>query len=134
MSCLIVWGRTRELVAGDLPLGLTLLEAASLAQIQVVLDRQGTALVLADPALIEAERAAVEEWLERGAKLKAVLVAVVEAGRADDVLQRLAFLDDVMMKPVTPQRLRLRLERAFESLHGRRALEQLEAALARKGR
>ena len=42
-------------------------------------------------------------------------------------------MDEVELGPVTPARLRLKLERAVELVHSRRAIHQLESALGRKG-
>src|SRR4029078_2894112 len=41
-------------------------------------------------------------------------------------------LDDILIRPVTPSRLRLRLQRALDVLNNRRVIEQLDGALARK--
>jgi HD-GYP domain-containing protein (c-di-GMP phosphodiesterase class II) len=61
-----------------------------------------------------------------------VLVAVVDHEEAEDTLKHYPFLDEVLLRPVTASRLRLRLERAFETVHGRRVIRQLERALSRK--
>ena len=42
-------------------------------------------------------------------------MAVVEHGDAEETLQRFPFLDEVLLRPVTASRLRLRLERALEA-------------------
>jgi HD-GYP domain-containing protein (c-di-GMP phosphodiesterase class II) len=54
-----------------------------------------------------------------------VLVAVVEPQEDEDVLRRLPFLDDLLHRPVTPARLRLRLERALETIRSRKELHEL---------
>ena len=57
---------------------------------------------------------------------------MVEPEAGDDVLKRFSFLDDILIKPVTPARLRLRLDRALDTIHNRRVIEQLDGALPRK--
>ncbi len=42
-------------------------------------------------------------------------------------------MDDVLLRPVTPVRLRRKLERAIDAVHSRRVIRQLEDALSRKG-
>ena len=133
MSQVLIWGKTREMVSGDLPAGLPTEEVQTLAALQASLDGRGAALVLADPACLEAEREALESWLGAGGKFQAVLVAVAEPRDSDDVLRRFPFVDDLLMRPVSPTRLRLRLERAFETVHNRRVIRQLENVIDRKG-
>ena len=59
-------------------------------------------------------------------------MAVADRREADEVARRFPFLDDVLIRPVTATRLRLRLERALDTINSRRAIEQLDEALARK--
>jgi HD-GYP domain-containing protein (c-di-GMP phosphodiesterase class II) len=132
MANTLIWGKTRDLLAGDLPPAVAAHEVACLAEVQASLDGKGGNLILADPAQIEAEREALESWLKAGGNLRAILVAVTEANQADDVLRRFPFLDDLVVKPVTPSRLRLRLDRTLDTLHNRRVIQQLDGALARK--
>jgi HD-GYP domain-containing protein (c-di-GMP phosphodiesterase class II) len=133
MAYLLIWGQTRDMVAGELPAGALAEEVHSLAALQASLDGRGAALVLAEPKHLEAERPGVEAWLRGGGAAQAVLVAVADAADGDDVLRRLPFVDDVLLRPVTPARLRLKLERAVEAIHSRRVIRQLENALDRKG-
>ena len=105
MSQVLIWGKTREMVSGDLPAGLPTEEVQTLAALQASLDGRGAALVLADPACLEAEREALESWLGAGGKFQAVLVAVAEPRDSDDVLRRFPFVDDLLMRPVSPTRL-----------------------------
>jgi HD-GYP domain-containing protein (c-di-GMP phosphodiesterase class II) len=90
--------------------------------------------VLADPSRLEAERPALEAWLKAGGCSRAILVAVSEPDTADELLRRCPFLDDVLLKPLTPARIRLRLERALETVNSRRIIRQLEEAVARKSK
>ena len=131
MSNVLVWGRIREVFAGDLPAGVTLRQAASLAELQAELERGG-ALVLTDAGQLESERAEIEAWACGQSRRKAVLIAAADAGQAEAVAGRFPFLDDVMLRPITPARLRLSLARAIASLQERRAAEQLQTALKRK--
>lgn len=129
---ILVWGHARELLAEGAPSGVTTQEVASLAELERQTGERG-ALVLADVRALDTEAAALREWLEAGGAQSAALVAVAGVGDvADDVLRRFPFVHDVVFAPVTPALLRLRLERAFEALHGRRMLQQLDAALQRK--
>jgi len=132
MANILVWGTTRELLPGDLPLGITAEEADTLPSLQAALDGQASTLILTSPARLERERAAVEAWARSGAKRRAILVAVCEAHEADDALRRYPFLDDFLIRPVTPARLRLRLERSLDAINSRRVVQQLDDALARK--
>jgi HD-GYP domain-containing protein (c-di-GMP phosphodiesterase class II) len=106
---------------------------SSLAALRTALDGGGAALILADPALVEAEREEVRAWLAAEGATQALLVAVAEPGDGDGVAQRLPFLDDVELRPLSSARLLLKLERAVETVHNRRAIRQLEGALGRKG-
>ena len=133
MAQLLVWGKLREVVQGDLPPGLSAEETYTLDEIKARLDEHATALIVADPARIEAEQAALEQWLKAGGSTKALIVAVAGPGDGDDALRRFPFLDDLLLRPVTAGRMRLRLERALDTLHSRRVIRQLESALDRKG-
>jgi len=130
---LIIWGDRRSMLAGH-PSAATLAdEVRSLAGLEAALDGRGAALVLADPEHLAAERDAVEAWLRGGGSARAVLVAVAASGDGDELLQQFPFVDDVLVRPVSPARLKLKLERAVEAVHSRRVIRQLENALTRKG-
>jgi HD-GYP domain-containing protein (c-di-GMP phosphodiesterase class II) len=133
MTQLLVWGKLREVVQGDLPSGVSAEEVYTLAEVAARLDERTSALVVADPARLEAERPALEAWLKAGGSTKALIVAVASAAEGDEVLRRFPFLDDILVHPVTAARIRLRLERALDTLHTRRVIRQLEGALDRKG-
>jgi HD-GYP domain-containing protein (c-di-GMP phosphodiesterase class II) len=133
MANIVIWGKARDLVLGDFPPGITALEVDSLVSLRASIDGSGATLVLADPARIEPDRDAVESWLKQEGSAHGLLVAVTEASDTDDVLRRLPFLDDAVARPITPVRLRHKLERAFDAIHGRRVIRQLERALTRKG-
>jgi HD-GYP domain-containing protein (c-di-GMP phosphodiesterase class II) len=132
MAGIVVWGKARETVAGELPAGVSLAEVDSLRALRAELGRRGGSLVIADVACLRAEAAEVEAWLRAGGNRQAVLVAVADPGEADGLLGRLQFLDDVLLRPLTPGRLRHRLDRALDALHDRRAVDQLQGALSRK--
>jgi HD-GYP domain-containing protein (c-di-GMP phosphodiesterase class II) len=132
MSSILIWGKTRDVVVGDLPPGMSAQEVDSLSALQACLDGKATTLILADPACLDAEGAALDEWLKGGRSHQAVLVAVTDFQDGDEVLRRFPFLDDILVRPVTGARLRLRLERAFDTIHSRRVIRQLEGALTRK--
>jgi len=131
MSSVLVWGRIREVFAGEMPAGVTLREARTLAELNAELERGG-ALVLTEAAQLEAEAALLESWSRGELRRRAVLVAAADSGEAEAVAGRFPFLDDVMLRPITPARLRLSLGRAIASLQERRAADQLQNALRRK--
>jgi HD-GYP domain-containing protein (c-di-GMP phosphodiesterase class II) len=132
MANILVWGKSRELIAGDLPAGITTDEVDSLAALQAELMDNGSTMVLTDPGHLEAERAALEAWVRGGGNRRSLLVCVTDSGEADDAIRRFPFLDDVLLKPVTAARLRLRLDRALDAVNSRRVIEQLDEALVRK--
>jgi HD-GYP domain-containing protein (c-di-GMP phosphodiesterase class II) len=132
MAHLLVWGKTRELIAGEIPAGITTEEVDSLAALQSAVDAKGSALVLADPARLDAERTLLEAWTRSGGNRRALLICVAETAEADELIRRFPFLDDVLTKPLTAARLRLRIDRALDTINSRRVIEQLDDALMRK--
>jgi HD-GYP domain-containing protein (c-di-GMP phosphodiesterase class II) len=132
MANILVWGKTRDLVAGEIPAGIATDEVETLAAVQAVIEGKGSTLVLADPARLDAERAALETWIRAGGNRRALLVAATDAPDADDLIHRFPFLDDVLIRPLTATRLRLRLDRALDTINSRRVIEQLDDALVRK--
>jgi HD-GYP domain-containing protein (c-di-GMP phosphodiesterase class II) len=131
MANIVIWGRARDIVSGDLPPSASVVEVSSLAELKQALAETSAALVLADPARIEADRAELETLA--GGLVQAVLVAVIEHGDAEEMLDRYPFLDDVLLGPVTASRLRPRLERALKAAKNRRMIPQLEHEVERKG-
>ena len=132
MAKILVWGKGRDLIAGELPAGITTEEIDGLAGLQSAMEGKGSTLVLADAAHLESERDALEAWVRSGGNRRALLVCVAEQSEADEVVRRHPFIDDVLIKPVTAGRLRLRLERALDTINSRRVIEQLDDALVRK--
>jgi HD-GYP domain-containing protein (c-di-GMP phosphodiesterase class II) len=132
MSSILVWGKTREMVAGALPPGITTDEVSTLAELKSELRGKGSILVLADASHLDAEKDAVAEWVKAGESRLSLLVGVADIEEADELIRRHPYLDDVLVKPVTALRLRLRLDRALDGLNSRRVIQQLDAALARK--
>jgi HD-GYP domain-containing protein (c-di-GMP phosphodiesterase class II) len=132
MANIIIWGKSRDLIPGSLPPGISGREVSSLSQLQDHLDGKGGSLVLVGPAQLEAEKASIESWLKAGGNLRTLFVGVCDPGEADEALRRYPFLDDLLLRPVSPERLRLRLERALDAIHNRRVIDQLDRALARK--
>ena len=133
MAHLLLWGETREILGGDLPASPPAEEVRSLAALEAALDGRGAALVLADPRRLEAERDEVVAWLRSGGSSQVVLLAVADPTDGDEVLRRFPFVDDLLLRPVTPVQLRRKLERAIESLGRRTAIRQLERAYSRRG-
>src|SRR5262245_12843985 len=126
MGAILVWGKCRELLSGDLPTGVTAVEVQSLAELQAKLETGTGALVLADGARVEAERAALEPWLKSGGRERVVLLVGAEAAQIDEILQRCPFVDDAYVKPISAVRLRHRVLRGMDLINERRALLQLE--------
>jgi HD-GYP domain-containing protein (c-di-GMP phosphodiesterase class II) len=134
MTHLLIWGKTRELLVGDLPAGLRADEVRSLDGLKSVLDgRSARVMVLADPRFVEAEQAATAAWLRDGGSDKAVIVAVADPADGDEVLRRLPVVDSLLLRPITPLRLRRKLERTIEALGNKSAIGQLERAYSRRG-
>ncbi len=133
MANIVIWGRARDIVTGELPPSASVEEVDSLAQLRQLLEESSSALVLADPDRLEPERAELEAWTRAVGFILAVLVAVVAHGDAEETLRKYPFLDEVLLRPVTASRLRLRLERALETVHNRRVIRQLEYSVTRKG-
>src|SRR5262245_10377891 len=106
MANIVIWGRAREILTGDLPASASVEEVDSLSQLRELLQVSSSALILADPKRLEPERAALEEWIRSDGFVRAVLVAVVEHGDAEDTLKSYPFLDEVLLRPVTASRLR----------------------------
>jgi len=132
MAQVLIWGKTREMLAGDLPPGVSAEEVDGLAALRSRLDDKGGSLVLADPVHLASEQAALEAWLRGGGDRHALFVGVVEPREGDEVLKRFPFLDEILFKPVTASRLRLRLDRSLDTIHSRRVIHQLDGALVRK--
>jgi hypothetical protein len=84
MSSILIWGKTRDVVVGDLPPGMSAQEVDSLSALQSCLDGKATTLILADPACLDAEGAALDEWLKGGGRgHQAVVVAVTDFSDGD---------------------------------------------------
>ena len=132
MANILVWGKTRDLISGEIPAGVAAEEVETLAAVQAVIEGKGSTLVLADPVRLEAEKGALETWVRTGGNRRALIVSATEGDAADDLIRRFPFLDDVLIKPLTPTRLRLRLDRALDTINSRRVIEQLDDALVRK--
>src|SRR4051812_29168164 len=132
MGAILVWGKCRELLSGDLPTGITATEVQTLAELQAKLDPGIGALVLADSARIEAERAAAEAWLKSGGRERIVVLVGAEPAEVDEILQRCPFVDDAYPKPMSATRLRHRVLRGMDLINERRALQQLEGAFNQK--
>ena len=132
MANILVWGKTRDLISGEIPAGIATEEVETLAALLAVVEGKGGVLVLADPVRLEAEKSALEAWVRAGGNRRALIVSAAEAEAADDLIRRFPFLDDVLIKPRTPTRVRLRLDRALDTINSRRVIEQLDDALVRK--
>lgn len=132
MANIVIWGRARDVLAGQPPPGIIAEEVATLAALQENLERRKSSLVLADATRLEAEADPMEEWVKAGGGRRALLVGIADLGGTEALLRRFPFLDDIMVRPVTEARLRLRLDRAMELLNSRRVIQQLDEALAKK--
>ena len=134
MAQLLIWGETREILAGDLPAGVQVEEVKTLAAVEETLaGRLAGAMVVADPRCVEAEGEATAAWLRNGGSAQAFLVTVTDQAQRDEVLARLPFVEDVLERPVTPLRLLCKLEQALDVVRNRRVIRQLEEKLDRRG-
>src|SRR6266545_1487994 len=106
MSSILVWGKTREIVSGELPPGISIEEVSTLRELKAELQGKGSILVLADASHLDAEREAVAEWVKSGESRRSLLVGVAPLPDADELVRRHPYLDDVMVRPVTALRLR----------------------------
>src|SRR6185503_9865381 len=118
MANILIWGKSRELLAGELPPGISVEEVSTLEGLQAGLDDRAT-LVLVDPAHLEPERAALESWHRRDGVRRVLLVGVCDVADTDETIRRHPFLDDVVTRPVTGGRLRLRLKHALDTVNSR---------------
>jgi HD-GYP domain-containing protein (c-di-GMP phosphodiesterase class II) len=132
MTSILIWGRARDLVVGELPASIKVEEVEALADLQLQVDNGSGALVLADPARVAMDWKPLAAWLDNGGRQRALVVAAASADEAEAILERFPFLDDILVKPVTAARLRLRLQRSLDTIHSRRVIQQLDAALCRK--
>ena len=131
MANILVWGNARDLLTRELIPGITTSEVRTLAELQAgVADRD--VLILTDPAHLDAEVQAVTEWVKAGGTRRAILMCVADLAESDEVAKRFPFLDDVLIRPVSGNRLRLHMERALDTMSSRRAIEQLDQAVSRK--
>jgi HD-GYP domain-containing protein (c-di-GMP phosphodiesterase class II) len=133
MAHLLIWGAAHDILSGGVTPGPRPRLVSSFAALQQAVDGHDATLVLADAACLEPEREAISAWRKAGSAPHVQLVAVTGAEDAEAVAGRLPFVDEVELGPLTPARLRLKLERAVELAHSRRAIQQLESALGRKG-
>ena len=131
MANILVWGNSREMLTREVVPGVTTSDVRSFAEVQAALDDRDV-LVLTDPAHLEAEKDALAAWVKAEGTHRPVLMCVADLAEADDVAQRFPFLDDVLIRPVTGNRLRLHLERALDAMSSRRAIQQLDEAVSRK--
>ena len=82
MASILIWGRARDILAGELPPGVSASEVRTLPELNAQLDTSGGTLVLIDPAELEKHGAALDAWLKSGGAQKALFVGVVDgAGR-----------------------------------------------------
>ncbi len=132
MTQILIWGQSREMLAGESLVGPTE-EVHTLDALRASLDGKGAALVLAEAALLEADGERVKTWLEDGGNAQVLVLAVAEREDGDAVLAALPFVDDVIARPVSPGQLKRKLERALEAIHNRRIIKQLERKVTRKG-
>ena len=131
MAHLLIWGKASEMLAGERPTrGAE--EVQTFDGVLAALDGKVATLILAEPERVAAEAERVRGWLKREGQTQAVLIAVAEPGEGDAALERLPFVDDVAFRPVTPRRLKVKLERAFERIQQKRVLRQLQDGLERK--
>lgn len=128
---ILVWGRVSDLRGID-TLGIELIEVRRPNDLQTTLEGN-IPLVLADLAFLETGSGAIQGWLRARPSDRPKILAVVEPFEADAVLRSFPFLDDVVLRPLTPMVFRRRLEHAIEAMHSRHAMQLLTKALERTG-
>ena len=133
MIDVFVWGKARELIAGEIPSAASLEEVTSLEQLRSAAG-PSTIAVMVDVSLIAGDGADLKRWQEGFEGGSPALLAVAQPGQTDEVIERLPFVDDVLPRPVSPALLKLRLERARELQRSRQTIEQLDSALDQKAR
>ena len=133
MIDVLVWGKARELIAGETPSVASLEEVDSLERLRSAVGPSSIA-VMVDASLIISDGADLKRWKESLTGSRPALIAVAEPDKMDEVIERLPFLDDVLPRPVSPALLTLRLERARELQRSRQTIEQLDTALDQKAR
>ena len=102
MAHLLIWGATRDLVEGALTPSI---------QAEQRHDPRRAARGARSPSglgprsptrpCLETERKAVEAWLLEGGSAQAVIMAVAHPADADQVLQSLPFVDDIVLRPLS---------------------------------
>jgi HD-GYP domain-containing protein (c-di-GMP phosphodiesterase class II) len=131
MANILVWGNSREMLTREMVPGVTTSDVRTLAEVQAALGDRDV-LILTDPSHLDAETDAVAAWVKAEGTRRPVLMCVAEIAEADDVARRFPFLDDVLIRPVSGNRLRLHLERALDVMSSRRAIQQLDEAVSQK--
>lgn len=97
------------------------------------LEGKTAVLVLVDPERLEAEKERVDSWHDHNGRSQTILVATVDSEESGDAaLERFPFLDDVVMRPVTPIRLERKLKQVAERINLAKTSRQLERALDRR--
>jgi HD-GYP domain-containing protein (c-di-GMP phosphodiesterase class II) len=129
---ILVWGTTRDLLAGTFPKELVFHEVQTLDQVLKARDAAGT-LVLADVAHVQAQAQAIADHARGEAAGLLVWLVVGDSVAVEALLSRAPFVHDWAPRPLTPPLLELRLRRTLETLQGRRVVEQLDEALRRRG-
>jgi HD-GYP domain-containing protein (c-di-GMP phosphodiesterase class II) len=89
--------------------------------------------VLVDADRLSGSGAALSVWKEAVGRRRPLLIGLAEPSDVERIAQDPGGLDDVAPRPLSPGLLRMRLAWALERLQDRRAVEQLDTALARKG-
>jgi HD-GYP domain-containing protein (c-di-GMP phosphodiesterase class II) len=131
MANIVIWGRARDIIAGELPPSVSVVEVSSLAELKQELAAAPPALVIADSARMEADRVGLAEMA--AGLVQMVFMAVGEHGDAGETLKSFPFLADVLLRPVAASRLQRHLERALETIQNRRVIRHLEHEVERKG-
>jgi len=133
MPDILIWGRSRSLLTGELPAGVSAVEIGSLDELGARAEATGAPLVLLDADRLEEHGAALAAWKDAAGRRRPLLIGLAAPGDVERIAHDPGCLDDVAPRPLSPGLLKLRLSWALERLQDRRAVEQLDTALARKG-
>jgi len=129
---ILIWGDTREIVAGDLPPAVTATEIAGVDELEKRAAEETPPLLLIDAQHLADAAERLSRWKSSNER-RLLVVGVADPGGADELVRSYPILDDVLVRPVTTELLRLRLERIVEALYDKKLIRQLDGALARKG-
>ena len=134
MAHLLIWGETREILAGELPAGPPAEEVRSLAALEAALDGRGRGARARRPRAASRPSATRSRpGCAGAARRRSCWWRWRTRPRATTCCAASPSWTTCSLRPVTPARLRRKLERAIESLGTAPGDPAARAGLARKG-